>query len=66
MEFIDGARVTDGPALAALGVPRPRLARLVSEAFNEMIFVHGDVHCDPHAANMVRLRRLLDLSRFLP
>ncbi|GBF89209.1 hypothetical protein Rsub_01926 [Raphidocelis subcapitata] len=53
MEFISGARVTDAPALAALGVPRPRVAALVSEAFNEMIFVHGDVHCDPHAANML-------------
>jgi predicted unusual protein kinase regulating ubiquinone biosynthesis (AarF/ABC1/UbiB family) len=53
MEFIDGARLTDPKALAALGVSRPGLARLVAETFNEMIFIHGDVHCDPHAANMV-------------
>jgi hypothetical protein len=54
MEFIDGARLTDPAALAARGVSRPGLARLVAETFNEMIFIHGDVHCDPHAANMVR------------
>lgn len=53
MEFIDGARVTDGPALAKMGADRSALAALVAETFNEMIFIHGDVHCDPHAANMV-------------
>lgn len=36
-----------------LGVSPHSLAQLVSETFNEMIFIHGDVHCDPHAANMV-------------
>lgn len=25
----------------------------VAETFNEMIFAHGYVHCDPHAANML-------------
>jgi len=25
----------------------------VSEAFAEMIFKHGFVHCDPHAANLL-------------
>jgi aarF domain-containing kinase len=57
MEYIDGARVTDGAALDRLGVSRPALAALVAEAFNEMVFIHGDVHCDPHAANMVRAPR---------
>jgi len=54
MEFIDGARLTDTAALDALGVSRPRLAALVAETFNEMVFIFGDVHCDPHAANLVR------------
>ena len=32
---------------------RPRaIAQLVSQTFNEMIFMHGYVHCDPHAANL--------------
>jgi len=25
----------------------------ISESFAEMIFHHGFVHCDPHAANMM-------------
>ena len=29
------------------------LARLISETFCEMMFIHGYVHCDPHAANML-------------
>lgn len=41
------------PAVQRLGVSPHSLAQLVSETFNEMIFIHGDVHCDPHAANMV-------------
>lgn len=53
MEFIDGARVTDGAALKALRVDRRALAAAISETFNEMIFTFGDVHCDPHAANLV-------------
>lgn len=30
-----------------------QVAWLVSSVFNEMIFSFGDVHCDPHAANMI-------------
>lgn len=29
------------------------MAWLVSSVFNEMIFSFGDVHCDPHPANML-------------
>eukprot|EP00879_Flechtneria_rotunda_P031719 GHRR01034673.1.p1 GENE.GHRR01034673.1~~GHRR01034673.1.p1 ORF type:complete len:438 (+),score=116.78 GHRR01034673.1:236-1549(+) len=53
MEFIDGVQVTDKQGLQRLGVSPRNLAQLVSETFNEMIFIHGDVHCDPHAANML-------------
>lgn len=53
MEFIEGVPVTDVRGLNSLGVQTGALSRLVSETFNEMIFIHGDVHCDPHAANML-------------
>jgi predicted unusual protein kinase regulating ubiquinone biosynthesis (AarF/ABC1/UbiB family) len=53
MEFIDGVQVTDRPGLQRLGIAPGALAQLVSQTFNEMIFIHGDVHCDPHAANLV-------------
>jgi predicted unusual protein kinase regulating ubiquinone biosynthesis (AarF/ABC1/UbiB family) len=29
-----------------------------------MIFIHGDVHCDPHAANLVRQPGLRGGRRF--
>jgi aarF domain-containing kinase len=54
MEFIEGVQVTDRPGLQRLGIAPGSLAQLVSQTFNEMIFIHGDVHCDPHAANLVR------------
>nr|QKY15035.1 ABC1-like protein (ABC1) [Polytomella parva] len=52
MEFVDGVGVTDRAALTALGAEPAAVARLVSRTFSEMIFAHGYVHCDPHAANM--------------
>jgi predicted unusual protein kinase regulating ubiquinone biosynthesis (AarF/ABC1/UbiB family) len=54
MEFIDGLRVTDTAGLEAAGISPRQLSQLVSKTFNEMIFTFGDVHCDPHAANLVR------------
>ncbi|KAG2440507.1 hypothetical protein HYH02_010385 [Chlamydomonas schloesseri] len=53
MEFIDGVGVTDVAALRRLGASPREVSLLVAETFNEMIFTHGYVHCDPHAANML-------------
>ncbi|KAK9917077.1 hypothetical protein WJX75_000654 [Coccomyxa subellipsoidea] len=53
MEYVTGANVCDKQALAQMGLKPKDVARLVSETFNEMIFIFGDVHCDPHAANML-------------
>jgi aarF domain-containing kinase len=53
MEFMDGVGVTDVQAIKALGLRPADVARLVSQTFAEMIFRHGFVHCDPHAANMM-------------
>eukprot|EP00897_Mesotaenium_endlicherianum_P008641 jgi/Mesen1/7805/ME000408S06903 len=53
MEFMDGVSVTDVAAIKALGLRPADVAKLVSEAFGEMIFHHGFVHCDPHAANLL-------------
>ncbi|ONI08045.1 hypothetical protein PRUPE_5G155100 [Prunus persica] len=36
-----------------LGIQLDEVARLVSETFAEMMFKHGFVHCDPHAANLL-------------
>ncbi len=48
-------QVTDIRALEQLGIAPHRVAQLVSQTFNEMIFTHGDVHCDPHAVGVMLL-----------
>lgn len=53
MEYVTGANVCDAEGLQRMGLKASDVAKLVSETFNEMIFIHGDVHCDPHAANML-------------
>ncbi|GMH04202.1 hypothetical protein Nepgr_006041 [Nepenthes gracilis] len=65
MEFIDGAQVNDLKLIQEMGLRPYEVSKLVSQAFAEMIFKHGFVHCDPHAANL--LVRPLPLSkRFIP
>lgn len=53
MEFVEGVKVTDREGLAALGAAPAEVAALMAKCFNEMIFTFGDVHCDPHAANLL-------------
>ena len=53
MEYIDGARLDDAPALATLGLRPAEVARLLSTAFTELILTHGFVHCDPHPGNLL-------------
>ncbi|XP_015877370.3 putative ABC1 protein At2g40090 [Ziziphus jujuba] len=53
MEYIDGVQVNDLKSIRRLGVQPNEVARLVSQAFAEMMFRHGFVHCDPHAANLL-------------
>lgn len=56
MEYIQGIKVTDQKGLMQLGISPQAVARLISMVFADMIFKYGDVHADPHAANML-LRR---------
>ncbi|KAI8564217.1 hypothetical protein RHMOL_Rhmol03G0165200 [Rhododendron molle] len=53
MEFIEGAQVTDVKKIQGLGIQPNDVAKLLSQAFAEMMFRHGFVHCDPHAANLL-------------
>lgn len=53
MEFMDAAEITDVSAIQRLGIQPIDVSKLVSQAFAEMTFKHGFVHCDPHAANMM-------------
>mgnify|MGYP003684359835 CR=1 FL=1 len=53
MEWIDGAKLDDPRALAAIGVRSADVAPLLTSAFAAMVFEHGFVHCDPHAGNLL-------------
>ncbi|XP_011045017.1 PREDICTED: putative ABC1 protein At2g40090 isoform X1 [Populus euphratica] len=53
MEFMDGAHVSDLKTIQKLGIQPNEVATLVSRVFAEMMFRHGFVHCDPHAANLI-------------
>ncbi|XP_075514128.1 putative ABC1 protein At2g40090 isoform X2 [Primulina tabacum] len=53
MEFIDGAQVNDITTIQKLGIGPSDVSKLLSRAFAEMMFKHGFVHCDPHAANVL-------------
>lgn len=53
MEFVDGLRLGEPDSLRAAGLDPAQVSRLIAQTFNEMIFTHGDVHCDPHPANLL-------------
>lgn len=52
MEFIDAPKISQVDAIEALGLAPAHVARVLCEVFGEMVFVHGFVHCDPHAGNI--------------
>jgi ubiquinone biosynthesis protein len=52
-EFVEGAKVTDHEALAAMGIDRPALAKRILTAACQMIFVDGVFHADPHPGNII-------------
>ncbi|KAF8009901.1 hypothetical protein BT93_J0776 [Corymbia citriodora subsp. variegata] len=53
MEFMDGAQINDVKTMRKLGIQPSEVSKLVSQTFAEMMFKHGFVHCDPHAANLL-------------
>ncbi|KAK9803104.1 hypothetical protein WJX73_003925 [Symbiochloris irregularis] len=52
MEFVEGYEVTERERMLSEGLQPQEVANIVSRTFNDMIFQFGDVHCDPHAANV--------------
>ncbi|KAH9613691.1 hypothetical protein KSS87_015957 [Heliosperma pusillum] len=53
MEYIDGVLVSDVKGIRKMKIQPHEVSNLVSEAFAQMMFKHGFVHCDPHAANLL-------------
>ncbi|KAJ0409511.1 hypothetical protein ATCC90586_009051 [Pythium insidiosum] len=52
MEFIDAPKISDVDAIEAQGLDPREVAHVLCEAFGEMVFCHGFVHCDPHPGNI--------------
>ena len=53
MEFIHGVNISDKEGLIKIGCSPKSLAHLIALTFNEMIFRYGNVHADPHPANLL-------------
>nr|KAJ3417766.1 hypothetical protein HK105_000816 [Polyrhizophydium stewartii] len=56
MEFIHGVKVNNVPAIRSLGLDPADVRSVLSQAFAEMIFCHGVLHCDPHPGNAFIVR----------
>ncbi|KAL8231809.1 hypothetical protein R6Q57_001587 [Mikania cordata] len=53
MEYCRGQRVDDLNYIQDMGIDPRKVAKMLMEAFAEMIFVHGFVHGDPHPGNIL-------------
>lgn len=52
MDYLDGIKITDIPALEAAGVRTSDVANTLIDLFNTMILTHGMFHADPHPGNL--------------
>ncbi len=55
MEYIDGIKISNIPALLEAGIDPNRVALIMTEAYCEQILVHGFFHADPHPGNLLVL-----------
>jgi predicted unusual protein kinase regulating ubiquinone biosynthesis (AarF/ABC1/UbiB family) len=55
MEFIEGIKITDIPALLDAGMDLNRLFELVADAYFEQMLRHGHFQADPHPGNLFAL-----------
>lgn len=53
MQYCKGRRVDDLEFIQKMGIDPRKVAKVLLEAFAEMIFVHGFVHGDPHPGNIL-------------
>ncbi|KDN52895.1 ABC1-domain-containing protein [Tilletiaria anomala UBC 951] len=53
MEFIDGRRPDDLQYLAEHKIDRNRVSQELSRCFNQMLYMHGFFHADPHGGNVL-------------
>lgn len=53
MEYIDGKSIDDVKGIQELGFRPKTVAYHLNKIFNDQIFVHKFVHCDPHSGNLL-------------
>ncbi len=53
MEFVDGIKITDVPALQESGIDVQRVVQTLVEVYCEQVLVHGFFHADPHPGNLL-------------
>lgn len=53
MEFMKGCQIDNIEVIQKNKINTSKLAEIVTDVFNKMVFTHGFVHCDPHAGNML-------------
>lgn len=53
MEWVDGVSIADTAGLQSIHCKPKSLARVIATCFSEMIYRFGNVHADPHIANML-------------
>ncbi|TFK75415.1 ABC1-domain-containing protein [Pluteus cervinus] len=53
MEYIQGGRVDDLAYLAEANIDRNTVAIEISRIFNQMVFINGWFHADPHPGNLL-------------
>ncbi len=52
IEFIDGIKVTNYPALEERGIDRDLAARILANAYLNQVLIDGYFHADPHPGNL--------------
>jgi len=53
MEYIDGGLVDDIDFIQENNLSVDKISKHLGELYSEMIFNRGDIHCDPHAGNIM-------------
>lgn len=52
-EFVEGVKINNRVGISQLQVDAAQVAKLLTEAYCEQIFIHGFVHSDPHSGNVL-------------
>jgi predicted unusual protein kinase regulating ubiquinone biosynthesis (AarF/ABC1/UbiB family) len=53
MDYEEGIKITDVPALEAAGINPGEVVHLLNEVYAEQVFYHHFLHADPHPGNLM-------------